>query len=77
MSYIGEGIVKSSDNDNYLVLVEVELTSGGSRNSSRKSLKLINVANGIGKIKTYDFDDLEYIEKPVYDFHVVGITELK
>ena len=77
--YEGEGIITSSDKKNtYLVVLEEKLVSGGDSDSREKAeeTNIVIVTNGIGKFTTFDSGDEGEIEKPQYEFKILGYQKL-
>lgn len=75
--YSGEGkIVCSDTKNNYLVLVNIELVSGGNKEDDEYT-SLVTVVDGEGEISTFDSGNEGGIEKPKYDFEILGYIKMK
>lgn len=77
--YLGTAIITAVGDESlvkkpYLVLVQTNKISGGNK-SGNNIIENIIVYNGIGKIKTSDWNmdnENNNFEKPVYEFKVIG-----
>ena len=71
--YEGEGIITCWDkNNSYYVLIEVTDKANNETNYTTTI-----VSNGEGKIKTYDTTASKVINKPDYNFKVIGFIQFK
>ena len=76
-TYRGNGILTTSNKKGvYIVALKQTLKSGGSENSEKETTKLIIVSNGKGEFSTYDYGDVGKIEKPSYEFEVIGSQKI-
>lgn len=71
--YKGKGEINTKDKKNiYLVAVKVILKDGGSAETKEPYITSILVENGKGEISTYDSGDLDKVDKPTYEFEIIG-----
>lgn len=76
-TYKGNGILTTSDKKGvYMVALKQTLKSGGSEDSEKESVGMVLVSNGKGEFTTYDYGDVGKIEKPDYEFEVVGSQKI-
>lgn len=76
-SYSGDGLITTSDkNGVYIVALKITLKSGGGENSEKEVVDFVIVSDGKGKFSTYDYGEEGSIQKPNYDFEVVGSQKL-
>ena len=76
-TYEGTGILTTSNKKGvYLVALKQVLKSGGSEDSEGETVKLVIVSNGKGEFSTYDYGDVGKIEKPNYEFEVIGSQKM-
>lgn len=72
-TYKGNGILTTSDKKGvYIVVLKQTLKSGGSEDSKKEDVDIVLVSNGKGEFSTYDYGDEKKIEKPNYEFEVIG-----
>lgn len=77
-AYSGEGNIYSNDDENmYLVVLKLTITSGGGSNSDDTSYQLIQVVDGEGEFSTYDYGDTGDYSEPKYKFDIVGFVKLE
>jgi len=76
-TYQGTGILTTSNKKGvYLVALKQVLKNGGSEDSEGETVKLVIVSNGKGEFSTYDYGDVGKIEKPNYEFEVIGSQKM-
>lgn len=76
-TYKGNGILTTSDKKGvYMVALKQTLKNGGSEDSEKESVGMVLVNNGKGEFTTYDYGDVGKIEKPDYEFEVVGSQKI-
>lgn len=72
-SYDGEGTITCKDKEtDYLVLIEQRNTTQGTT-----EYNYVVVHNGTGKFRTYDSSYTGTIEKPNYEFNILGFRSFK
>lgn len=75
--YEGEGILTTSNKTGvYIVALKKKLVSGGSEESEKESVSIVIVSNGKGEFSTYDYGDVGKIERPNYEFEVIGSKKI-
>ena len=60
----------------YQVLLRIKLLSGGSPDKEREYTSTITVVEGKGTFSTYDWADLDKLEKPEYKTEIIGYVPL-
>lgn len=74
--YDGKASVTCSDKDaKYLVLIKVNLKSGGTPGKEDEFFVVISVINGLGELITFDSNSKGKLVKPVYSLEIVGFTK--
>ena len=77
-AYSGEGYVYSDDQDNmYLVVLKLTITSGGGSFSEDTSYQMVQVVDGEGEFTTYDYGENGDYSEPKYKFDVAGYVKLE
>ncbi len=77
-AYTGEGRIYTDDDDNmYLVVLKLTITSGGGSYSEDTSYQLVQVVDGEGEFTTYDYGDTGDYSEPKYKFDIVGYVKLE
>lgn len=72
VTYKGKGEIVTKDKKNtYLVAVKVMLKDGGNEDYE-DYITTVLVEKGKGEITTYDSGELGKIDKPSYDFKIIG-----
>ena len=74
-TYSGNVIITCDQADPCVVILKTTLISGGSAYTDAVSYSLLIVQNGVGKYSTYDWGELGKLEKPQYEFEVVGYIQ--
>lgn len=76
-TYRGEGILTTSDKKGvYMVALKQILKSGGSEDSKKENVNIVLVSNGKGEFSTYDHGNVGKIEKPSYEFEIIGSQKI-
>ena len=76
-TYKGEGILTTSDKKGvYMVALKQILKSGGSEDSKKENVNIVLVSNGKGEFSTYDYGNVGKIEKPNYEFEIIGSQKI-
>ena len=76
-TYKGSGILTTPEKKGvYIVALKRILKSGGSENSEEENVEIVLVSNGKGEFSTYDYGDVGKIEKPNYEFEVIGSQKI-
>lgn len=76
-SYSGKGTIIAVGKETlvkkpYLVLLEINRISGGSKDFTGTEYKNVVVYNGIGQFSTYDSEINDKLIKPNYEFKIIG-----
>ena len=74
-SYEGEGVLTCSDKSPYLALLKETLKSGGSASKKKINYYFIAVTDGAGEFTTYDWGDSGVLQRPDYEFEVIGYVK--
>lgn len=73
VTYSGSGYIVTEDKKNdYLVLLETKTVSGGMDGDEEPVYRYVVVHEGKGTFSTYEYGDVDTLEKPVYTFQVLG-----
>lgn len=76
-SYKGNGILTTSDKKGvYIVALRRTLKSGGSEDSNKEDVNMVLVSNGKGEFSTFDYGDVGKIQKPDYEFEIIGSQKI-
>ena len=73
VTYSGSGYIVTEDRKNdYLVLLETKTISGGMEEGEDSRHHYVVVHEGKGTFSTYEYGDVGTLEKPVYEFQILG-----
>lgn len=76
--YEGEGTIITKDKKGtYIVVVRRKLISGGKKGAKTENVSTVIVTEGKGQFATFDSGSEGEIEKPKYEFEVLGYIKLK
>ncbi len=75
--YSGTAIISCDLPDASIVILKTTLLSGGSAYTEEVSYSLVIVQDGIGRYPTYDWGETGKIEKPEYQFEVIGYVQME
>ena len=77
-TYEGKGlIITPNKKDTYLVVIKVNLKSGGDENSKKEYCTNVLVTDGKGEFTTYISGDEDKTTKPEYEFEILGYIKFK
>ena len=76
-TYSGSVIITCDQTAPCIVILKTTLVSGGSAYTEAVSYSLLIVQNGVGKFTTYDWGKVGKLEKPEYQFEVVGYIQME
>jgi len=77
VTWRGEGDITISDKKNsFYVVIKKALASGGNDTSTEVVYQVVVVHNGVGNFTTYLYGNVEVTTEPVYDFELLGFTQL-
>lgn len=65
-------IISSNKKETYLVAVKVKRKAGGNEEAKKEYITMTMVSDGKGELSTYDSGEVGKIEKPEYEFEIVG-----